>query len=83
MNLIKEDKSMLKDVYDVASFAEKFGYGYNQFIEMMEKDGILPFYERRTLEVYTGVGKSYGWSPELCAVFDAYVEEYGEQELTD
>lgn len=74
---------MLKDVYDVASFAEKFGYGYNQFIEMMEKDGILPFYERRTLEVYTGVGKSYGWSPELCAVFDAYVEEYGDQELTD
>lgn len=74
---------MLKDVYDVASFAEKLGYGYNQFIEMMEKDDILPFYERRTLEVYTGVGKSYGWSPELCAVFDAYVEEYGEQELTD
>lgn len=74
---------MLKDVYDVASFAENLGYSYNEVISMMEKDDILPFYEMRTLEVYTGVGKAYGWSPELCTIFDAYVEEYGDQELTD
>lgn len=50
---------------------------------MMEKDDIIPFYEQKYLSIYVGIGKSYGWSEEVCKVFDAYVEKNGEQNLTD
>jgi hypothetical protein len=76
---------MLNSVADVAAFAESMGkdYHYNGVLALMEKDHILPFYERKTLEVYKGVGKGYGWSEALCEIFDAYVEKHGSQELTD
>lgn len=76
---------MLNSVADVAAFAESMDkdYHYNGVLSLMEQDRILPFYERKTLEVYKGVGKGYGWSPELCEIFDAYVEKHGAQELTD
>jgi len=73
----------MKSVYDVASFAEKLGYSYNQVINMMEKSGVVPFYEQKTLTIYTGVGKDYGWSEKLSDIFDAYVKENGAQDLTD
>lgn len=74
---------MLNSVFDVAEFAEKFGFNYNEFINLMEKSKIIPFYERKVLEVYIGVGKDYGWSEEVSNVFDKYVEENGTQMLTD
>lgn len=77
---------MLNSVADVAAFAESMGdkrFCYNGVLAMMERDNILPFYERKTLEVYKGVGNSYGWSDELCEIFDAYVNKHGAQELTD
>lgn len=76
---------MLKSVADVASFAETMGenYCYNGVLNMMEEDDIIPFYERKTLEIYKGIGKSYGWSDDLCKIFDAYIDKYGDQELTD
>lgn len=76
---------MLNTVADVAAFAESMGkdYHYNGVLSLMEKDHIIPFYERKTLEVYKGVGESYGWSEALCEIFDAYVEKYGDQDLTD
>ena len=73
----------MNSVYDIACFAEEFGICYNSFIEMMEKDDIIPFYEQKYLSIYLGIGKSYGWSEEVCKVFDAYVEKNGEQNLTD
>ena len=76
---------MLNSVADVAAFAESMGkdYHYNGVLDLMEKDRILPFYERKTLEVYKGIGKDYGWSEALCEIFDAYVEKHGDQDLTD
>lgn len=76
---------MLNSVSDVAAFAESMGkgYNYNGVLTMMEEDHIIPFYERKTLEVYKGIGKDYGWSESLCEIFDAYVEKHGDQELTD
>lgn len=76
---------MLNSISDVASFAETLGkdYHYNGVLTMMEKDRIIPFYEQKTLDVYKGVGKDYGWSETLCEIFDAYVEKNGAQELTD
>lgn len=75
----------MNTVFDVASFSESLSdsYTYNGIIEMMEIAGILPFYESKSIEVYKGVGKAYGWTEELCIIFDAYVEKYGDQELTD
>lgn len=74
---------MLNSIYDVAVFAEKFGFNYNDFINLMEKSKIIPFYERKVLEVYIGVGKDYSWSEDVSNVFDKYVEENGSQMLTD
>lgn len=74
---------MLNSVADVAAFASTLGYCYNSVLSMMEKDSIIPFYEQKTLDVYKGVGKDYGWSDDLCKIFDAYVEENGNQMLTD
>lgn len=76
---------MLKSVSDVAAFAETLGkdYHYNGVLTLMEKDHILPFYERKTLEIYKGIGKDYGWSEALCEIFDAYVDKHGDQDLTD
>lgn len=76
---------MLNSVADVAAFAESMDkdYHYNGVLALMEKDRIIPFYESKTLEIYKGVGKDYGWSETLCEIFDAYVEKNGKQELTD
>lgn len=73
----------MNSVADVAVHAEKLGYNYNQVLNMMERDQILPFYERKSLEVYKGIGNSYGWCDELCEIFDSYVDTYGKQELSD
>lgn len=74
---------MLNSVADVAVFAEKLGFNYNQFINLMEESNIIPFYERKVLEVYKDVGIDYGWSEEVTNVFNKYVEENGSQMLTD
>jgi hypothetical protein len=76
---------MLNSVADVAAFAESMGkgYHYNGVLVLMEKDHVIPFYEQKTMDVYKGIGKDYGWSEALCEIFDAYVEKHGEQTLTD
>ncbi len=75
---------MLNSVYDVAVFAEsKCNIDYNTFINLMEKSNIIPFYETKVLEVYKDIGKDYGWSEEVTYVFNKYVEENGNQILTD
>lgn len=74
---------MLNSVADVASFSESLGYSYNSVLSMMENDSIIPFYESKTLDIYKGIGKDYGWHEDLCIIFDAYVEKNGSQSLTD
>jgi hypothetical protein len=74
---------MLNSISDVASFAETLGYDYNSVLSMMERDSIIPFYEQKTLDIYKGIGNAYGWSDELCTIFDAYVEKNGNQVLTE
>ena len=73
----------MKSIYDLASYAEKFGYSYNHVIGMMEESGLVPFYERKTIAIYKGVGNDYGWDKDLCFIFDEYVKEHGNEELTD
>lgn len=75
---------MTNSVFDVAEFAErKCNINYNAFINLMEKSKIIPFYERKVLEIYKDVGKDYGWSQEVTDVFNKYIEENGSQILTD
>lgn len=75
---------MTNSVFDVAAFAEeKLDIDYNKFIDLMEESKIIPFYERKVLEIYKDIGKDYGWLQEVTDVFNKYIEENGSQILTD
>jgi hypothetical protein len=69
------------DIGDLAVFAEEIGYGYNESITIMEKDRFVPFYEAKYKELYIGMGKDYGFSPELTNIIDKFVEVHGECEI--
>lgn len=60
---------------DIAAWAETNGYGnYNYILSLMEKSKMIPGYERKTMEIYEGVGKDYGYNEELCKILDSYVK---------
>lgn len=42
---------------------------------------MIPGYESKTFDLYKGVGKDYGYSPELSAILDAFVQANGAQEI--
>ena len=72
----------MKDYADVASWADtnKLGH-YNSIISLMEDDTMIPGYESKTFDLYKGVGKDYGYAPELCQILDAFVEANGAQKI--
>jgi hypothetical protein len=73
----------------IAVFAASRGGDYNSFIDKLQKDRIIPFYESHHVEVDRGScerpDSAYGWSPEVCEVFLAYMAENNIKEflLTD
>jgi hypothetical protein len=67
----------MKTIADVACYAEEQGYlSYNQALAQFEKDGIIPGYEEHVLDVYDGIGNTYGWSEITCKIFDGFIEAY-------
>jgi len=59
---------------DIAAWAETNGFSnYNYILSLMEKSKMIPGYERKTMEIYEGVGKDYGYDQELCEILDSYV----------
>jgi hypothetical protein len=70
-------------VGDIAAFAEDYGYAYNQVINMMSNDRFIPFYEQSFKEIHKGYGEDYGFSQELSAIIDKFVEEKGECAVTE
>lgn len=68
----------MKSYADVAAWGSMNGHGeYNGILVQMEKDRMIPGYESTTWDLYTGVGRDYGYSDSLSSLLDAYVKEFG------
>lgn len=67
---------------DVAAWASARGLGdYNNIIDLMQTNRMIPGYESSTWEVYKGVGNDYGYCNELSDILDAYASEFGSTEI--
>lgn len=75
-------KTTLVDIGDLLHFAEKQGYHWNQFIEMLTKDRLLPWCDSPIRELYVGYGDEYGMSKEVSEVLDNYCKQFKNEEVT-
>jgi hypothetical protein len=61
---------------DLLAYAETIGIDWNNAINIMEADRVRPRYDMgNQLEIYPGIGKSYGWSEDSCKIVDGFMEK--------
>lgn len=75
-------ETTLVDIGDLLHFAEKQGYNWNQFIDMLTKDRLLPWCDSPIRELYVGYGNDYGMSKEVSEVLDNYCKQFKNEEVT-
>ena len=74
-------QTTLVDIGDLLFFAEKQGYHWNQFIDMLTKDRLLPWYDSPIRELYVGYGDEYGMSKEVSDVIDSFCQQFKTKKL--
>ena len=75
-------QTTLVDINDLLFFAEKEGYAWNLFIDMLTKDRILPWCDSPICELYVGYGVDYGMSEEVSDIIDAFCNQFKNKEIT-
>ena len=75
-------QTTLVDIGDLLFFAEKQGYHWNQFIDMLTKDRLLPWCDSPIRELYVGYGDEYGMSKEVSDVIDSFCKQFKNEEVT-
>lgn len=55
---------------------------YNEVLDLMQKDGFIPFYETVYKEIYVGYGIDYGLSDQLSDIIDEFARTNGDCVVT-